>query len=131
MADDARRARYAAIAASAPTAVNPEQGAVWAYPQPEDSLDEVVITMANAMLGRIHLSGRIFELAPQARALVDEAMAVYKTIRADLPQAVPAWPLGLPAWNDPWVALALRTESTTYVTVWRRSGDEDLDAEAR
>ena len=48
---------YAPIAASAPTAVTPEQGAVWAYPQPEDSLDEVAFTMANALLGRIHLSG--------------------------------------------------------------------------
>jgi alpha-galactosidase len=117
--------RYAAIAASAPTAVNPEQGAVWAYPQPRDSLDEVAVTMANALLGRVHLSGRILELQPEARALVDEAMAVYKAIRADLPQAVPSWPLGLPGWDDPWIALAMSTSSTTYLTVWRRSGDED------
>ncbi|QQQ73992.1 alpha-galactosidase [Saccharothrix sp. 6-C] len=115
---------YAPIAAAAPTAVTPEQGAVWAYPQPEDSLDEVAFTMVNALLGRMHLSGRISELRPEARALVHEAVAVYKDIRADLPLAVPAWPLGLPAWDDPWIALALRTPDTTYLAAWRRPGAE-------
>jgi alpha-galactosidase len=113
---------YAPIAAAAPTAVTPEQGAVWAYPRPVDSLDEVAFTMASALLGRVHLAGRLPELAPEARALVHEAVALYKEIRADLPQAVPSWPLGLPAWDDPWVALALRTPTITYVTVWRRPG---------
>ncbi|MFI0924965.1 glycoside hydrolase family 36 protein [Streptomyces sp. NPDC021012] len=116
--------RYVPIAAAAPTAVTPEQGAVWAYPLPEDSPDEVALTMANALLGRVHLSGRLTELAPRARDLVHEAVAVYKSIRADLPQALPAWPLGLPAWEDPWIALALRTPTTTYVTVWRRHGTD-------
>ncbi|MFE0458833.1 alpha-galactosidase [Kitasatospora sp. NPDC058965] len=113
---------YAPIAAAAPTAVTPEQGAVWAYPQPADSLDEVAFTMANALLGRIHLSGRLAELSPAASALVHEAVAVHKSLRADLPQAVPSWPLGLPAWDDPWIALALHTPDHTYVTVWRRPG---------
>ncbi|AZP15132.1 alpha-galactosidase [Streptomyces aquilus] len=113
---------YAPIAASAPTAVTPEQGAVWAYPLPEDSLDEVAFTMVSALLGRIHLSGLLPDLRPEARALVHEAVAAYKALRVDLPQAVPAWPLGLPAWDDPWLALALRTPATTYLTVWRRPG---------
>lgn len=116
--------RYAPIAASAPAAVTPEQGAVWAYPQPEDSLDEVAFTMASALLGRIHLSGKIADLRPEARALVHEALAVYKEIRADLPQAVPSWPLGLPGWDDPWLALAMSTSSVTYLTVWRRGGED-------
>ncbi|MEV3853763.1 alpha-galactosidase [Streptomyces sp. NPDC050095] len=116
---------YAPIAASAPTAVTPEQGAVWAYPQPEDSLDEVAFTMASALLGRIHLSGRLPELGPEALALVHEAVAVYKAVRTDLPEAVPSWPLGLPAWDDPWIALALHTPATTYLTVWRRPGGPD------
>ncbi|MCX2951773.1 alpha-galactosidase [Lentzea sp. NEAU-D7] len=122
--DQQNLGRYAPIAASAPTAVTPEQGAVWAYPQPEDSLDEVAFTMASALLGRVHLSGRIAELRPAALALVHEALAVYKDIRADLPRAVPAWPLGLPGWDDPWTALALSTATTTYLTVWRRGGED-------
>ncbi|MFD5403046.1 alpha-galactosidase [Streptomyces griseorubiginosus] len=115
---------YAPIAAAAPSAVTPEQGAVWAYPVPEDSADEVAFTMVNALLGRIHLSGLPGELRPEARALVHEAVATYKTIRADLARAVPAWPLGLPAWDDEWLALALHTPATTYVSVWRRPGAE-------
>ncbi|MFF4378514.1 glycoside hydrolase family 36 protein [Kitasatospora sp. NPDC001547] len=122
--------RYAPIAAAAPTAVTPEQGAVWAYPLPGDTPDEVALTMANALLGRIHLSGRLTELPPRSRELVHEAVAVHKAIRADLPQAVPAWPLGLPGWEDPWLALALRTRSdgpgTTYLTAWRRWGEESV-----
>ncbi|WP_211369873.1 hypothetical protein [Nonomuraea turkmeniaca] len=81
--------------------------------------------MISAPLGRIHLSGRIADLDPGARALVHEAVAVYKAIRADLPQAVPSWPLGLPAWDDSWIALALHAPAATYLTVWRRSGAED------
>ncbi|MCX5048839.1 MULTISPECIES: hypothetical protein [unclassified Streptomyces] len=84
--------------------------------------------MANALLGRMHLSGLLPELRPQARALVHEAVTVYKTIRADLAQAVPAWPLGLPAWDDPWLALALHTPTTTFLTVWRRPGTEATTA---
>jgi len=116
--------RYAPIAASAPTAVTPEQGAVWAYPRSEDSLDEVAFTMTSALLGRIHLSGLLPDLRPEARALVHEAVAVYKAIRADLAHALPSWPLGLPAWEDPWLALAMTVPAATYVTVWRRHGEE-------
>ena len=36
---------------------------------------------------------------------------------------MPYWPLGLPAWDDPWIALALRASTVTYLTVWRRGGD--------
>ncbi len=104
--------------------MTPEQGAVWAYPQAGDTLDEVAFTMAGALLGRIHLSGGLTELEPAARDLVHEAVAVYKALRADLPQALPLWPLGLPGWEDPWIALALRTPATTYLTAWRRPGAE-------
>ncbi|MFE9450216.1 alpha-galactosidase [Streptomyces sp. NPDC006739] len=113
---------YAPIAAAAPTVVTPEQGAVWAYPQPDDTPDEVAFTLVSALLGRIHLSGELAGLGPEARALVHQAVAVYRDLRADLPDALPVWPLGLPAWDDPWVALALRTPDTTYLTAWRRPG---------
>lgn len=116
---------YAPIAASAPAAVAPEQSAVWSYPLASDSLDEVAFTMTSSLLGRIHLSGQLPDLKPDARALVHEAIGVYKSIRADLPQAVPSWPLGLPGWEDPWIALALHKpddHGVTYLTLWRRPG---------
>ncbi|WP_028815155.1 hypothetical protein [Streptomyces flavidovirens] len=41
---------------------------------------------------------------------------------------MPSWPLGLPAWDDPWIALALRTPATTYLTAWRRPGADTTAA---
>jgi alpha-galactosidase len=120
--DQQNLVHYAPIAASTPTAVTPEQNAVWAYPLASNSLDEVAFTMTSSLLGRIHLSGQLPDLKPEARALVHEAINVYKAIRADLPHAVPAWPLGLPSWEDPWIALALLASEGTYVAIWRRPG---------
>ncbi|WP_326731755.1 alpha-galactosidase [Streptomyces phaeochromogenes] len=116
-----------AIAAAAPTAVPPEQGAIWAYPLPEHGDAELGMVMVSAMLGRIHLSGRPDLLTPQQAALVREAIDTYKTYRHLLPDARPRWPLGLPGWRDGWIALALTTsdrteDGTTLLAVWRRDG---------
>ncbi|MER5185341.1 glycoside hydrolase family 36 protein [Streptomyces sp. NPDC002896] len=117
--------RYPPIAAAAPTAVPPEQGAVWAYPQPEFTDEEIAFTLGGALLGRIHLSGYLNRMSPDQLALVKGALDTYKSLRHDLPHAVPFWPLGLPGWDDEWVALGLRTEDVTYVSVWRRGGATD------
>jgi alpha-galactosidase len=114
--------RYPAIAAAAPIAVAPEQAAVWAYPQPGWSDDEIAFTLCGALLGRVHLSGHIDRMNPAQQQLVADAISVYKRIRRDLAGAVPFWPLGLPGWTDPWVALGMLVPSATYayVVVWRR-----------
>jgi alpha-galactosidase len=117
--------RYAAIAAAAPAAVPPDQGAVWAYPQPEFSDAEIAFTLCNALLGRIHLSGHLDRMSPAQRHLVASALTVYRGIRSDLARAVPGWPLGPPGWDDPWLALALRppepgASAATYLLTWRR-----------
>jgi alpha-galactosidase len=54
------------------------------------------------------------------RRLVADAVDVYKQIRADLPDALPFWPLGLPRWTDSWLALGMRTAAVTYLIVWHR-----------
>jgi alpha-galactosidase len=115
---------YPPIAASAPASIAPEQAASWAYPQPEHTDDEIAFTLCTALLGRIHLSGHLNRMSAEQRALVAEAVSVYKGIRADIPAALPFWPLGLPGWGDPWVALGLRGATTTYLTLWRRDADE-------
>ncbi|ONK11046.1 alpha-galactosidase [Streptomyces sp. MP131-18] len=114
--------RYPPIAAAAPTAVPPEQGAVWAYVQPEFGDEENAFILAGALLGRVHLSGRLDRMSPAQLGRVREAVGVYRSIRQDLPDAVPFWPLGLPAWTDPWTALGLRAGRASYLTVWRREG---------
>ena len=114
-----------AIAAAAPMAVNPEQSALWAYPVPEMTDRETAFNLAGALLGRVHLSGRLDLLRPEQEALTHEALAAYRELRAHLPESVPHWPLGLPKWRDGWVALALEAESAAggYVLVWRRDDD--------
>ncbi|WP_255954979.1 alpha-galactosidase [Streptomyces odontomachi] len=118
---------YPPIAAAAPTAVAPEQAAVWAYPQPEFSDDEIAFTLTGALLGRVHLSGHLDRMSPAQRAQVKDAMTVYKALRPEIPRSVPFWPLGLPGWTDPWLALGLRTAGETgagaaHLAVWRRGG---------
>lgn len=112
--------RYAAIAAAAPLAVTPEQAAVWAYPQPSFTDDEIGFVLCNALLGRIHLSGHLDQMSAQQHALVAAAVQVYKEIRPDLARAVPFWPLGLPRWTDPRLALGMRAPGASYVVAWSR-----------
>lgn len=118
---------YAPIAAAAPAAITPEQAAVWAYPQPDYDDDLNAFTLAGALLGRIHLSGHLNRMSAPQRAMVAEAVAVYKRIRADIPRSVPFWPLGLPGWTDPWVALGQRAPHTTYLTLWRRDAQSAIE----
>jgi alpha-galactosidase len=117
--------RYPPIAAAAPAAITPEQAAVWAYPQPGFTADEIAFTLASAMLGRVHLSGHLDRMNPAQRALVADAIRVYKQIRPAIARSVPFWPLGLPRWEDPWIALGVRTPEVSYLTVWRRGQEAD------
>ncbi|MFH9548187.1 alpha-galactosidase [Streptomyces sp. NPDC017435] len=112
--------RYPPIAASAAAAVTPEQAAVWAYPQPDHSLDRIAFTLAGALLGRVHLSGFLDRMSDEQFALVRSAIRVYKDIRPSIATAHPFWPLGLPTWEDAWIAHGLRARGTTLLTVWRR-----------
>ena len=112
--------RYPPIMAAAPAAITPEQAASWAYPQPGFSDREIAFTLCGALLGRVHLSGHLDQMNDQQRRLVADAVDVYKQVRADLPDAVPFWPLGFPRWTDSWLALGMRTPALTYLIVWHR-----------
>jgi alpha-galactosidase len=115
-----------AVAAAAPTAVTPEQGAIWSYPQPEHTEAELGMVLVAALLGRVHLSGRPDLLSPQQASVVRRALEVYKSYRHLLPRTIPRWPLGLPGWRDGWVCLALSTDDgTTLLALWRRDGASD------
>ncbi len=72
---------YCTIAANSPSALTPEQSAIWSYPLREGDREEVVFNMVNAMLLRIHQSGHLAELTQERRDLVKEALDIYKTIR--------------------------------------------------
>lgn len=118
--------RYAAIAAGVPTAVTPEQSATWAYPQGDWSDEINAMTVVNSLLGRIHLSGRLDAMSQKQLNIIYDGMKVYQSIRGDIPNGTPFWPLGLPKWHDDWIALGLRSEDgkRSYISVWRRGGEE-------
>ena len=125
--DQQNPALYPPIAASAPASIAPEQAGNWAYPQPEMSTDEMVFTLVTGMLGRLYLSGFLDRMSPAQQALVREAVQAHKQIRAEITAALPVWPLGLPGWNDPQVALGLvGPDGSVLVSVWNRSPSEPL-----
>lgn len=115
---------YARIAAAGPSAVTPEQFAVWSYPLEQGDEEEVIFNMVNALLLRVHQSGHMIKISPRRRALVKEGLEVYKAIRTDIPAALPFWPLGLPRVDDGWVSLGLRAGEKSYLAVWRLDGVE-------
>ncbi len=110
------------IAAAAPTVAPPEQAAMWAYPQG----DRVALAMVTAMLGRVHLSGRLDLLDDAQMAQVADALTVYKGYRHELAHGVPRWPLGMPGWRDEKLALAIDCGAVSYVAVWRRDCPDDV-----
>jgi alpha-galactosidase len=117
--------KLALIAAASPTALTPEQAAVWSYPLESGDEDEVVFNMVNALLLRIHLSGHLARMEPQRRELIREAIDYYKEIRTSIAEAVPFWPLGLPRHDSGWTALGLQSGRKVWLAVWRLGGGEE------
>lgn len=117
--------RYCTIAANSPSALCPEQSAIWSYPMTSGDREEVVFNMVNAMLLRIHQSGHLGYIEPERKTLVKEALDVYKKIRGDIKNALPFWSLGLSKFSDEWVSLGLKCENTAYLAVWRRESSDN------
>jgi alpha-galactosidase len=112
--------RYPPVAAAAPAAMLPEQAASWAYPQPGMTPEEAAFTLVTGLSGRLYLSGYLNRMDPDLRGLVAEAVRLGKELRDDLATTIPFWPLGLPGWDDPWVALGLAGPAGTHLFVWSR-----------
>ncbi|TDD60855.1 alpha-galactosidase [Kribbella antibiotica] len=113
------------IAAAAAAAIAPEQAAHWVYPQPTFTDELIAFTMTAGLLGRLHLSGHLDQMTDAQRALVAEAITTYRGYRPFVATAVPFWPLGLPGWEDQWIAHGLRDDQQTLLAIWRRGGDSD------
>lgn len=122
--------RYPPIAAAAPLSVLPEQAASWAYPQPEMSPEAIAFTMCTGLAGRLYLSGRLDAMTAEQRCLVAEGVRLHRQMRTTLRQSLPFWPLGLPGWDDPWVALGLQDPAgDAYLVVWSRHDRADRDTQ--
>lgn len=117
--------KSAVIAAAAPTAVTPEQCAVWSYPIKDGDREATIYNMINSMLLRVHQSGHLAEADPAHFDLVQEGISYYKSIRQDIPESLPFWPLGLPSFSHDWVSLGLKNGDKSYVAVLRLDSDEN------
>ncbi len=118
--------QYATIAANSPIAVTVEQAAVWSYPQATSSKEETVFNMVNAILLRIHQSGTLGDMGKDTLDLVTEGVTYYKTIRDDIKESFPFWPLGFSNFADDWVSLGLKTNNKSYLALWRRGGHDTI-----
>ncbi|MFF4584110.1 alpha-galactosidase [Streptomyces sp. NPDC001388] len=118
------------IAAASATAATPEQAAVWACPQPDFGPDEIAFALTGALTARVQLSGFLDRMSPEQFDLVRSAVSVHKALRAEIPRGLPFWPLGLPAWEDTWIASGLRGRAATWLALWRRAPAADAGAGA-
>jgi alpha-galactosidase len=115
--------RSATIAAAAPAAMLPEQAGNWAYPAPTMDPELFTLSLVNGVLGRMYLSGYLNEMTAPQRAVVGDAIAAHRQVLEMIETAVPVWPLGLPGWEAPWVALGLLARSgELYLSVWSLPG---------
>ncbi|TCC44325.1 alpha-galactosidase [Kribbella capetownensis] len=112
---------YVPIAAAAPAAVLPEQAGHWAYPITGTTREEFTLALVNGILGRLYLSGHLNQMTESERELVRSAVSAHRGVLEDLPDLLPRWPLGLPDWDDEWIALGLSDSSTTYLSLWHRA----------
>ena len=79
------------------------------------------VGMVEMALERLN-ENNVVELDEERKALVKQALSVYKTIRPDIRVSRPFWPLGLAGYSDEIVSLGLFVEGKAYLAVWKRSG---------
>ena len=115
---------YPAIAATAPMTMLPEQAANWAYPQSDMTAEQTAFNINTTFLGRFFLSGYINRMDDAQLAIVRHGIEAYKaSVQPIIGTSVPFWPLGLPGWDDKVIALGLRAQNRTLVTVWSRESE--------
>ncbi len=115
--------QYSALSMGCSATVLPEQLAVWAYPTEPDDEEATIYNMVNALLCRIHLSGKLASLNKRCLGLVKEAIDYYKHSRKLISESEPFYPLGLASVYDDrlWLALGMKSEKESRIAVWRRN----------
>lgn len=114
--------RYPPISVNSFVGLLPEQAGIWAYPQPDMTVEEATFCLAGAVLGRMYLSGHLDRMGEAQLDLVREAVTAHRSVLPTIASAVPVWPTGLAGWDDAWLSVGLRDGASTLVTTWRRPG---------
>ena len=121
--------KYPWITSNIYSAVLPEQGGIWACPvnlQNNQSDEDVVLSLANAMLGRIHFGSKLNLLNEHQKSLVKEGLDVYKTYSHFLNTAIPFFPKGFSNENDKAFVQALSFEDFDLVNITTLEKDIDV-----
>lgn len=114
------------IAVAVPTAVLPEQAGIWSYPLAKSSYDDVLVNITNVLLQRLYLSGQILDLDENGLGLVKEGIDLYKSIRNEIPDSIPFYPMGIPDYNDKVICLGFKYKICKRIALWCF---DDLDRE--
>lgn len=110
--------KMAHIAAAVPTAVLPEQSGIWVYPVAKNSRDDVSVNIINGLLQRLYLSGQILDLDENGLGLVKEGIDLFKTIRCEIPDSIPFYPMGIPCHNDNVLCLGFNYPMCRRIALW-------------
>lgn len=110
----------AVISAAAPTAVLPEQGAIWTYPMAKETENITAFNMVNALLMRMHLSGEIAGLSKRQFEIVKKGVACYQETKKYIRGLTPFYPLGLPKYSDEFLCCGFESKDKTFIKIWRR-----------
>jgi alpha-galactosidase len=125
MTDQEDYLKLPAILVGASAAVLPEQLGIWSYPLANADANQASFNMVTSMMCRMHQSGRLDSLSPQASAQVTEGIRVYKEIlRRHIPAAVPFYPLGTSdvTNREAPIAMGMRSPEQSLLAVWRIDG---------
>lgn len=120
---------YASLTTGCSAALLPEQMGVWSQPNEHSTPQATSCNMVNAMLGRIHQSGRLTSLSPESLTQVRSGITLYKQhIRRHISSFVPFYPLGMADVTRPKTAAALGMQAPErrFLAVWRREAGEEV-----
>ncbi len=124
--------------------IPPEKGGIWSYPYPtrfenrdiyaftDKELDsfkdgkQTIFNMVNSMMGLMCMAGRPDAFDEFNTRLAKDAVAVYKSIRSDIPLSYPVYPKGTFRISDTGIqCFGLQNKNEMYLAVWQINDDND------
>ncbi len=110
------------IASNVASAVTPEQAGMWVYPY-VDEREHVIFNMVNGILLRPYISGIVWSMSEDSMAVLRQGISVYKSIRGELKEMTPFFPLGFNRVNNRQLACGLLGKERALLSVFTVEND--------